>query len=61
MRVSVYNDGDKPIRVILDGDTINDSMLESGEERVLESRDEGTLELRELGVPPGDLSGGDAP
>lgn len=56
MRVSVYNDGDKPIRVIIDGDTINDSTLEPGDERVLETRDQGTLSLRELGGPQGDLS-----
>ena len=57
MKVTIHNEGDKPIRVIIDGDTINDSTLDAGQQRVLESRDVGTISLRELGGLPGDLSG----
>ncbi|WP_167283567.1 hypothetical protein [Paraburkholderia sp. Cy-641] len=39
MQINVYNDGRAPIRVIIDGDTINDSRLEPGEEREIETRD----------------------
>jgi len=58
MRISVYNDGDNPIRVIADHDTVNDQTLESGEERIFESPPEGVIEFRELGGAPGDMPGG---
>ncbi|NIF78359.1 hypothetical protein F3J20_13340 [Paraburkholderia sp. Cy-641] len=48
-QTNVYNDGRAPIRVIVDGDTINDSRLEPGEERELEASTPGIIELRELG------------
>ena len=51
MRINVYNDGDHPIRVIIDGDESDDLMLEPGEEREIVSRDQGALELRELDGP----------
>ena len=51
MKINVYNDGENPIRVIIDGDTVNDSTLEPGEERFIESRDAGLIELRELDGP----------
>ncbi|WP_395066214.1 hypothetical protein [Paraburkholderia silvatlantica] len=55
MRVSIYNDGDNAIRVIIDSNALNELTLDSGEERVIESRDEGVIELRELA--PGDVPG----
>ena len=51
MRISIYNDGDNPIRVIVDHDESDALILESGDERVIESRDAGTIELRELDGP----------
>ena len=33
MRISIYNDGDNPIRVNVDHDESNDLILESGDER----------------------------
>jgi hypothetical protein len=51
MKINLYNEGDNPIRVIIDGDTVNDSTLEPGEERFIESRDAGVIELRELDEP----------
>jgi hypothetical protein len=58
MKVNVYNEGPNPIRVIIDKDTINDQQLDAGEERVLESADDGVIELRELGGAQADLSEG---
>jgi len=49
MQIKVYNDGRAPTRIIIDGDTINDSRLEPGEERELEASTPGIIELRELG------------
>ncbi|MBB5469383.1 hypothetical protein HDG32_005530 [Paraburkholderia sp. CI2] len=52
MRISIYNDSDNPIRVIVDHDESDDLILESGDERLIESRDvPGTIELRELDGP----------
>lgn len=58
MKVAIMNEGDNPIRVIIDRDTVNDSQIEPGEEAALESESEGVIELRELGGLQGDLSGG---
>jgi hypothetical protein len=49
MKVSVSNNGENAIRVIIDKDSINDLTLEAGDMSELESADEGTIELRELG------------
>jgi len=51
MNMNLYNEGDNPICVIIDGETVNDSTLEPGEERFSESRDAGMIELRELEGP----------
>ncbi|MBN3806262.1 hypothetical protein GXB81_24860 [Paraburkholderia sp. Ac-20336] len=48
-QTNVYNDGRAPIHLIVDGDTINDSRLEPGEERELEASTPGIIELREPG------------
>jgi hypothetical protein len=61
MKIMVYNEGPNPIRVIIDKDTINDQQLDAGEERVLESADDGVIELRELGGVQSDLSEGGDP
>ncbi len=37
MRVSVYNDGDYPIRVIADRDARNETMIDAGEEVVVDA------------------------
>jgi len=60
MKVVITNEGENPVRVIVDGDTVNDSTLEPGEEVALESADQGVIELRELGGPQADLSEGGA-
>ncbi|WP_395066081.1 hypothetical protein [Paraburkholderia silvatlantica] len=51
MRVSVYNEGPNPIRMIIDGDNVSDSLPSPGENRVFDTRDAGTPQLRELGGP----------
>ncbi|MFP3549764.1 hypothetical protein SB861_03480 [Paraburkholderia sp. SIMBA_049] len=60
MKVVIMNEGENPIRVIIDGDTVNDSQVQPGEEAALTSEDEGVIELRELGGLQADLSGGAA-
>jgi len=57
MNVVIMNEGENPIRVIIDGDTINDSRIEPGEEAALDSEPEGVIELRELGGVQGEFSG----
>lgn len=37
MRVSIYNDGDHPIRLIADRDARNETMIDAGEEVVIDS------------------------
>lgn len=56
MKVTIMNEGEDPIRVIIDGNTIDDSRIEPGEEASLQSEAEGAIELRELGGLQGDLS-----
>jgi hypothetical protein len=56
MKVIVVNEGESPVRVIIDGDTVNDSHLQPGEEAALTASDEGVIELRELGGLQADLS-----
>jgi hypothetical protein len=60
MKVVVMNEGENPIRVIVDGDTVNDSQLQPGEEAALDAKDEGVIELRELGGLQADLTEGGA-
>ncbi|HEY3620040.1 MAG TPA: hypothetical protein VGK96_24795 [Candidatus Sulfotelmatobacter sp.] len=49
MRVNIVNLGADSIRVILDHDTINDQTLAPGVDQEFVTKDEGVLELRELG------------
>ncbi|SAK59707.1 hypothetical protein AWB76_02797 [Caballeronia temeraria] len=49
MKVHIENQGDAAIRVIVDGDTVNDSMIDPGAAEDFESATEGIIELRELG------------
>lgn len=49
MRVAIMNEGETSIRVIIDGDTVNDSQILPGEEAALDSDNEGIYEPRELG------------
>ncbi|MEQ0777854.1 hypothetical protein ABLT15_36715 [Paraburkholderia tropica] len=37
MRVSIYNDGDHPVRVIADRDARNETMIDAGEEVVIDA------------------------
>ncbi|OBR52896.1 hypothetical protein [Paraburkholderia tropica] len=37
MRVSIYNDGDHPIRVIADRDSRNETLIDTGEEVVVDA------------------------
>lgn len=57
MRISVYNDGDLPLRVVIDGDRDSVSILEVGDERLLESLADGVIELREGSQEDDELSG----
>ncbi|WP_027820281.1 hypothetical protein [Paraburkholderia bannensis] len=47
MRVSVYNDGDESIRVIADRKVGNETLIDAGEEVVLEA--ERMIQLIEVG------------
>jgi hypothetical protein len=58
MRLTVTNEGENPVRVIVDRDNVNDSTLEANETESYETAPEGVIEFRELGGPQGDLSGG---
>lgn len=49
MDVQIINKGPTLIRVIVDGDNVDDLTLEPDETGDFATRDEGTLELRELG------------
>jgi lysozyme len=49
MQVTINNHGKNTIRVIVDKDTINDSYIQPGQAVPVTSKDEGTIELRELG------------
>ncbi|MBN3756084.1 hypothetical protein G3N95_24300 [Paraburkholderia sp. Tr-20389] len=57
MKVVIMNEGENPIRVIVDGDNVDDSTLQPGEDAALESRQEGVIELRELGGLQAERSG----
>jgi hypothetical protein len=50
MLLQVSNQGDKTVRVIIDGDTINDEHLAPGETQVIETVDEGKVEFKEMGA-----------
>ena len=57
MRISIYNDGDNRIRVIVDHDESDDLVPDPGEERIVDSLDvPGVIELRELDGPLADTS-----
>lgn len=46
MRVSIYNDGDNPLRVIADRKAANAIMIDAGEEAVVEA--ENVVQLVEI-------------
>ena len=50
MLLQVMNQGDKTVRVIIDGDNVDDQQLEPGDTVVIETRDEGKAEFREMGA-----------
>jgi hypothetical protein len=50
MNVTIKNTGVASIRVIIDKDTINDSVLAPDQEREITTKEQGILELRELGA-----------
>jgi hypothetical protein len=54
MKVRIGNEGETPVRVIVDHDTINDATLDAGAEELFNAQD-GVIELRELemGTAPG--------
>ena len=47
MKVKIENQSDEPIRVIVDYDNVNETILDAGASDVFESEDEGVIELRE--------------
>jgi hypothetical protein len=47
MKVRIGNEGETPVQVIVDHDTINDAMLDAGAEDVFDAQN-GVIELREL-------------
>lgn len=49
MDVEITNRGGRTLRVVIDGDTVDDQTLEPDEVGHYATRDEGTLELREMG------------
>lgn len=59
MKVKIENQNDDAIRVIVDHDNVNDTILDAGATDVLESEDEGVIELREMGDGGGEAEGDD--
>ena len=63
MKVRIENEGDAPVRVIIDHDTVNDVTLDAGASDLFRAEEEGVIELRELGggeedaQPKGGVSG----
>ncbi|HEY2250936.1 MAG TPA: hypothetical protein VGH74_07730 [Planctomycetaceae bacterium] len=51
MDILVTNNGPFALRVIVDGDNVNDLTLEPDEQAAFNSHDQGTVEFRELGDP----------
>lgn len=49
MEVAIENNGARDIRVIVDGNTIDDLVLKAGESGSFVTSDAGTLQLREYG------------
>ena len=49
MKVKIENEGDNPVRVVIDHDTVNDVTLDAGATELFVADDEGVIELRELG------------
>ena len=47
MKVKIENQNDEPIRVIVDYDNVDETILDAGASDVFESEDEGVIELRE--------------
>lgn len=41
---------EKSVRLIVDGDTVNDRILPPQSEEIINTRDQGTIELREMGA-----------
>lgn len=58
MKLTVTNEGENPVRVIVDRDDVNDFTLEAGDTQSYDTPPEGVIEFRELGGEQGDLSGG---
>jgi hypothetical protein len=50
MDITVLNNGPYPLRVVIDSENINDQTLEPDEEAIFNTRDQGTIEFRELGA-----------
>ncbi len=48
MRLTVTNEGDNPVRVIVDRDNVNDLTLDAGDTQSYETPPEGVIEFREL-------------
>jgi len=51
MDITVINNGPYALRVIVDGDNVNDLTLEPDEQAAFSSHDQGTVEFRELDGP----------
>lgn len=58
MKLTVTNEGENPVRVIVDRDNVNDFTLEPNDTQTYETPEAGVIEFRELGAAQGDLSGG---
>ena len=58
MKLTVTNEGENPVRVIVDRDNVNDFTLDVNDTQTYDTAAEGTIEFRELGGGSGDLSGG---
>ncbi|WP_321899867.1 hypothetical protein [Paraburkholderia heleia] len=57
MKLTATNDGENPVRVIVDLDDVNDFTLEPGDTQTYETPPDGVIGFRELGGPQGDLPG----
>ena len=57
MKITVTNEGENPVRVIVDRDNVNDFTLDPNDTQTYDTATEGVVEFRELGGTSGDLSG----
>jgi hypothetical protein len=57
MKLTVTNERERPVRVIVDRDDVNDFTLDAGDTQSYDTPPDGLIGFRELGGSQGDLPG----